>query len=78
MDMLVRLRGVVIILRLEVERRKRGWSQARLARETGIHPTDISKLEAGQVHPWPGWRKRLAEALGVEEAVLFREVKEVE
>lgn len=46
---------------------RKGWSQAELARRTGIHPSVISHLEAGRFPLYPGWRRRLAEALGVRE-----------
>ena len=32
---------------------------------TGIAPGDISRIECGWIKPWPGWKKRLAKALGV-------------
>jgi len=30
---------------------------------TGIHPSDISKMESGRFPCFSGWRKRIAEAL---------------
>lgn len=61
------------ILRLRTERERHGWSQAELARRTGIHPTTLSRLEAGKVFPYPGWKARLARALGVAGDALFEE-----
>jgi transcriptional regulator with XRE-family HTH domain len=62
------------MIELTRERRRRGLSQAALARMTGIHPAAISQLEAGTAHPWPGWKARLARALEVPGDQLFREV----
>ena len=53
------------MLRLEAERRKRGWSQAEVARRTGLHPSTISHLEAGDIRPWPSYIKRLARLFDV-------------
>ncbi len=54
-------------------RLKRGFSQLALAKLTNIAPTDISRIENGWLKPYAGWRKRLAEALGMTEAELFPE-----
>lgn len=61
-------------LRLAEERQRRGWSRCELARRAKMHPADVGKLEAGKIFPYPAWRRRLAEALGVPEEVLFEEV----
>jgi len=53
------------MLRLEAERRKRGWSQAEVARRTGLHPSTISHLEAGDIRPWPSYISRLSRLFGV-------------
>lgn len=62
------------MLRLTQERRRRGISQAGLARLTGMHPAHISALESGTAYPWPGWKARLARALDVPAEQLFEEV----
>ncbi|MEZ5125740.1 MAG: helix-turn-helix transcriptional regulator [Thermoleophilia bacterium] len=66
------------MLRLAQERRKKGLSQAGLARLTGIHPAAISQLESGVAHPWPGWKARLARALEVSGDELFEEVDDAQ
>jgi len=69
------------MLRLKAERLKRNLSQHKLAALAGIHPATLSRIETGRVYPYPGWRRRLAEALGwpVEQADrLFEEVSEDE
>jgi transcriptional regulator with XRE-family HTH domain len=51
-------------------------SQLKLAFLTGIGPSEISRIENGWIKPYPGWRKRLADALGVTEHQLFPNGKE--
>ena len=46
-------------------------SGLRLAMYTGIAPGDISRIENEWLRPYPGWRKRLARALGTTEQELF-------
>lgn len=52
-------------------REARGMSGEALARKAEMSPSDLSKLERGIRHPFPGWRRRISEALGVPEAELF-------
>ena len=66
-----RNKGVQIMNRLKKFRKERGLSQLRLAYLTGINPPDISRIENGWLKPYPGWRKRLARALGCKEKELF-------
>lgn len=63
------------MLRLTAERQQRGWSQAEVARRTGLHPTTISHLESQDIKPWPSYRKRLARLFGVPPDQLFAERK---
>ena len=58
---------------LKETRVKKGLSQLALAKLTDIAPTDISRIENEWLRPYPGWRKRLARALGVSERELFPE-----
>lgn len=53
--------------RLVVERRSRGWSQAELARRSGLNPTTICLIEKGRFRPYPAQIQKLALALGVPE-----------
>ena len=43
-----------MIKRLEIERRRRGLSQVRLAGILGVHWTNVSELERGILTPLPG------------------------
>ena len=66
------------MLQLRIERQKRGLSQVKLSCMTGIASTDISAIENGWKKPFPGWKKRIAKALGVhgpEADRLFEEAK---
>lgn len=51
----------------------RGWSQSRLARESGVSQTYISELEAGKWTPNVSILRKLAAALGVPVAALLDE-----
>lgn len=57
--------------RLAIERFRRGWSQAELARRARLHPSEISRYEAGWWKPTPHARAKLAAALGIPEEALF-------
>jgi putative transcriptional regulator len=52
--------------RLKEVRELHGWSQARLADESGVSRDSISNYETGQREAWPATAKRLADALDVE------------
>ena len=54
-------------------RTEQGLSQLSLAKLTDIAPSDISRIENGWLKPYPGWCKRLADALEVKENELFPE-----
>lgn len=56
---------------LRQARERLGISQTQLAMRTGIHPSTISRLEAGKLFAYPGHRARLARALQVSEDKLF-------
>ncbi|MFW6030320.1 MAG: helix-turn-helix domain-containing protein [Halanaerobiales bacterium] len=60
--------------KLRQVRLKKGISQERLASEAGMVQADISQLENNKKYAYPGWRKRLSKALGVNEDTLFPEV----
>lgn len=60
-------------------RKEKGLNKSQLGRMTGISLSDICKLEGGHVTPYPGWEKRIAEALDVNDPdSLFQEVNEDE
>jgi len=61
--------------KLKEVRKEKGLSQLKLALMTGIAPGDISRIENGWLKPYPGWRKRLARALGIPESELFPDEK---
>ena len=64
------------MLRLTIERKRRGLSQAQLARLADIHPATLSRLEAGKLFAYSGWRRRLERALGVPGDELFEQADE--
>ena len=63
--------------KLKEVRNERSLSQLKLSFLTGISPGDISRIENDWIRPYPGWRKRLAKALGTTQAELFPDEKRV-
>lgn len=63
--------------RVVLERKKKGWSQARLAREAEVNQSCMSRIESGREKAYPIRGKRIAEAVGWEgdPAELFEEVE---
>jgi transcriptional regulator with XRE-family HTH domain len=58
-------------LREEMEKQK--ISANKLSLKAMISPANFSQAINGKMPMFPGWRKRLAEALGVSEKELFSE-----
>lgn len=54
-------------------REKKGLSKQKLSQLTGISPSNLYHIETGKIFVYPGWRKRISEALDVPEADLFPE-----
>jgi len=54
------------MLRLTLERQRRGWSQAKLSHESGVNATTISLIEAGRFRPYPAQTRKLAVGLGLD------------
>ncbi len=59
--------------RLKEVRELHGWSQKKLAEESGVSRDSISNYETGHRQAWPATARRLADALGVEIADLLQE-----
>jgi transcriptional regulator with XRE-family HTH domain len=55
-------------------RKKKNLTQLDLAKMTDIYPNYISEIERGKREAFPGWRKRLSEALEVSETELFPDI----
>jgi XRE family transcriptional regulator, regulator of sulfur utilization len=45
-------------------RRKRGWTQKRLAEKTGLNQSEISNIESGRANPTYRTLQTVASALG--------------
>lgn len=57
--------------RLTMIREARGLTGAELARRLRVHRSWVSRIERGRAEPWPAFRRRAAEVLGVDEQLLF-------
>lgn len=66
------------MLRLRLERQRLAMSLAQLCQLTGVEPATLSKVERGLLPAYPGWRRRIAEAFGMPEEILFAEVPDDE
>jgi ribosome-binding protein aMBF1 (putative translation factor) len=56
------------MLILSLKREERGWSRAELARRARKTPSDIGKIEAGRLIPYPSQLRKIARALGISAA----------
>ena len=63
------------LLRIEFERKNRGWSKLDLAAKTGIYPSDIYKIEEGKGYLWPKWAQKLEEIFDIPADKLLEEVE---
>lgn len=61
------------LTRLREVRELRGWSQSKLAEESGVSRDGISNYETGHREAWPATAKKVADALEVEIADLVGE-----
>lgn len=68
--------GMITKNNLKIIRTQKGISQLELAIMTRISPSNLSHIENGKQYCYPGWRKRLAQALNVDEKTLFPEVND--
>jgi len=56
--------------RIREIRQAKGLTQWELAKRANIHPVNLAKIERGDFRLYAGWRRRIAEALGVPEEAL--------
>lgn len=64
------------MIRLTLERKKRGLSIIKLSRIAEIHPSDIGKLESGKAPLWPAWAIRLESVFKIPAEQLMEEVNQ--
>ena len=58
-----------------VIRKQHGWSQAELARQTGMHSSTVSRIESGRLRPYLGQIRNIAAALNIAEDEVMGEVR---
>lgn len=54
--------------RLTLERQRRGWSKAEVARRAGLHPSQIGWFESGRMVPYDSSLRKIAAAFGMDES----------
>ena len=59
--------------RLRLMREALGVSQAELARRMRLDRSLVSRAERGRIATWPRFRRDAADALGIDEGLLFPE-----
>lgn len=62
--------------RMELERRRLGYSKARLARESGLNVTSVHLISSGRLLPYPSQQERLERVLRIESGHLLDEIDE--
>jgi transcriptional regulator with XRE-family HTH domain len=55
----------VIITKLEVERRRKGWTRSELARRADLNSSTVSGLENGKLKAYEIQLNKLGQALGI-------------
>ncbi len=55
-------------MNLSIERSRRGWSRAELARRAGLNASTVGLIESGRLQPYPSQLYKLANALGFPES----------
>lgn len=59
-------------------RESKGWNRSELARQSGLHRSQITLFESGRMIPYPSQLEKLVTALGVTTAVdLLADVGEI-
>ena len=66
------------MIRLAIERKRRGWSQSELARQSGVHSTSISLIEGKRLVPGTVQLEKIRVALGVRAGDARRLLEDVE
>ena len=64
------------MLRMKLERLRRGWNQTKLAYLARTSGPEISRIETGRARPYPKQLKRLAKVLRLSPDVLMQEIGE--
>lgn len=64
------------MLRLVLERKRKKWTQFKLAAEANIHPAQLSRLETGRTLPYEPEKERLEKVFGIPAEQLFSEMEE--
>lgn len=64
------------MLEITRKRSERGWSRAELARRAQMSASDVGKIEAGRLRPYPSQLCKLADALGLAQGAVTELLEE--
>jgi transcriptional regulator with XRE-family HTH domain len=64
------------MLRMKLERLRRGWNQTKLAYLVRTSGPEISRIETGRTQPYPRQLARLSKVLGLSPDALMQEIDE--
>jgi transcriptional regulator with XRE-family HTH domain len=67
-----------MLLSIKRQRLERGLAQKEAASRVGLSPQALSRIESGQMIPWPALRRRLARLYDVPENVLWHDVDDAQ
>ncbi len=60
--------------KMTLERQRRGWTRAELARRVGMDAAAVSRIERGLAVPYPSQREKLAKKLGIRPEELLESI----
>ena len=66
------------MLRLRLERLRRGWNQTALAFHAEMSAPEVSRIETARMRPYPSQMEKLSRALGLDPEVLLQEMGEAD
>ena len=66
------------MLRLRLERLRRGWNQTALAFYAEMSAPEVSRIETARMRPYPSQMEKLSRVLGLDPEVLLQEMGEAD
>ncbi|SHI87358.1 Helix-turn-helix domain-containing protein [Dethiosulfatibacter aminovorans DSM 17477] len=67
----MKVHGKMFSNNLKEIRERKKITQFELSKKANVTPADISRIENGKIYAYPGWRKRISDALEVETSAIW-------